>query len=864
MEPTYDPKLVESRWYDRWDRAGVFRPEHNPDGEPFCVVIPPPNVTGQLHMGHALNHSIHDAIVRRKRMQGYAALWLPGTDHAGIATQNVVERELAAEGMSRHDIGREAFIEQVWSWKRRYGDRIDLQMRRLGDSVDWSRERFTMDEGLSRAVREVFVRLYDEGLIYRGNRIINWCPRCGTALADIEVEYDEEPGELVYLTYPFTDAPGGITVATTRAETMLGDTAVAVHPDDGRYKAFVGRTVLLPLMDRVIPIIADDAVDPEFGTGAVKVTPAHDPNDYEIGLRHGLEAPQIIDERAVIVSTRIEFDGMDRFEAREAVKHELFREGAVEKVEQHSHSVGHCYRCGTVIEPYLSDQWFVKVRPLTIPAIEAVANGRTRFIPSRWEKNYFHWMENLRDWCISRQIWWGHRIPVWYCDDCGEVIVAREDPTACSCGSTILRQDEDVLDTWFSSALWPFSTLGWPDQTADLDRFYPNAILITGFDIIYFWVARMMQMGPHFMGDVPFVDTIIHGLVREASGAKMSKSSGNALDPMEIVEEQGADPLRLALIQAAAPGHDVPFDVEWVDGARRFGNKLWNAVRFTLQYVRDVPDDGGYPDDPDPIGRWILSRLGEVAGRFDELCDEYRLADAYGLLYNFAWSEAFDWYVEMAKSPLRDAERAEGTRQVLAVLMRDLLKLFHPAIPFVTEELWNELKQGDGLLAGSSWPVVPPYQSPEGIETLQELVTGIRRFRAEHGLPPRTPLTVTVSDAERFRGGWWEEQLRSLALCETRFEAPPSDVAGYARLVAGTVQGFIPLAGLIDVDAERTRLERSIDKIQKDLSTVEGKLSNDDFRAKAPASVVEKEATKRDDLRRRLDKLVVQLEELGG
>jgi len=863
MEPTYDPKLVESRWYDRWDRAGVFRPEHNPDGDPFCVVIPPPNVTGQLHMGHALNHAIHDVIVRRKRMQGYAALWLPGTDHAGIATQNVVERELGVEGISRHDIGREAFIEEVWSWKRRYGDRITLQMRTIGDSVDWSRERFTMDDGLSTAVREVFVRLYEEDLIYRGNRIINWCPRCGTALADIEVEYDDEPGELVYLTYPFTDAPGGITVATTRAETMLGDTAVAVHPDDGRYKAYVGKTVLLPLVGRVIPIIADDAVDPEFGTGAVKVTPAHDPNDHEIGLRHRLEAPQVIDERAVVVSTGLEFDGMDRFEAREAVKHQLFRKGAVEKVEEYSHSVGHCYRCGTVIEPYLSDQWFVKVRPLTIPAIDAVADGRTRFIPSRWEKNYFHWMENLRDWCISRQIWWGHRIPAWYCDECGETIVAREDPARCPCGSTNLRQEEDVLDTWFSSALWPFSSLGWPEETPDLERFYPNAVLITGFDIIYFWVARMMQMGLHFMGDVPFADAVIHGLMRDASGVKMSKSTGNALDPLEIIEEHGADPLRLALVQAAAPGHDVPFDAEWVDAARRFGNKLWNAVRFTLQHVRDVPEEGGYPDDPGPIDRWILSRLADVVARFDELSDEYRLSDAYGLLYNFAWSEVFDWYLEMAKSPLKDARSAESTRQALGVLMRDLLKLFHPVIPFITEELWNELKLGDGLLAGSSWPVVPPYQAPEGVEMLQELVTGIRRFRAEHNLPPRTPLSVTVSDAEGFRGGWWEEQLRSLAWCETRFEVPPSDLAGYARLVAGTVQGFIPLAGLIDVDAERIRLKRSIDKVRQDLSVVETKLSNDDFRAKAPAAVVEKEATKRDDLLRRLDKLLTQLEELG-
>jgi valyl-tRNA synthetase len=864
MEPTYDPKLVESRWYDRWDHAGVFRPEHNPDGEPFCVVIPPPNVTGQLHMGHALNHAIHDVIIRRKRMQGYAALWLPGTDHAGIATQNVVERELAVEGMSRHEIGREAFIEQVWSWKRRYGDRITLQMRMIGDSVDWSRERFTMDEGLSAAVREVFVRLYEEGLIYRGNRIINWCPRCGTALAEIEVEYEDEPGELVYLTYPFTDIPGGITVATTRAETMLGDTAVAVHPDDGRYKAYVGKTVRLPLVGRVIPIIADDTVDPEFGTGAVKVTPAHDPNDHEIGIRHQLDAPKMLDEQAVVAFTGLEFDGMDRFEAREAVKHKLFNIGAVEKIEDHMHSVGHCYRCGTVIEPYLSDQWFVKVRPLTIPAMEAVADGRTRFVPKRWEKNYFHWMENLRDWCISRQIWWGHRIPAWYCDECGTTIVAREDPTECSCGSTSLRRDDDVLDTWFSSALWPFSSLGWPDETPDLKRFYPNTVLITGFDIIYFWVARMMQMGLHFMGDVPFVDTVIHGLMRDSSGVKMSKSTGNALDPLEIIEEHGADPLRLALIQAAAPGHDVPFDIEWVEGARKFGNKLWNAVRFTLQYIQHVPVDGGYPHDPDPIGRWILSRLADVVARFDELSDEYRLSDAYGLLYNFAWSEVFDWYLEMAKSPLRDPARAEGTREVLGVLMRDVLKLFHPAIPFITEELWSELKADDGLLAGSHWPTVPSYETPQGIDTLQELVTGIRRFRAEHGLAPRTPLTMLVSDADHLRGGWWEEQLRTLAFVEARFGAPPDDLAGHTRIVAGSTEGFIPLAGLIDIDAERARLERSIETARHELSAAEAKLANGAFRTKAPAAIVEKEEGKAVALRQRLDKLLAQLDELSG
>lgn len=865
MQPTYDPKSVESHWYPRWEEAGLFRPEYRPDGEPFCVVIPPPNVTGQLHMGHALNHTIHDVIVRRKRMQGYAALWIPGTDHAGIATQNVVERELAAEGLSRHDIGREAFVEQVWSWKRRFGDRISHQMRRLGDSVDWTRERFTMDDGLSRAVREVFVRLYEEDLIYRGNRIINWCPRCGTALAEIEVEYQDEQGELVYLTYPFVGEPGGITVATTRVETMLGDTAVAVHPDDARYRRYVGKTVKLPLVGREIPIVADEAVDPEFGTGAVKVTPAHDPNDFEIGRRHDLPAVSVLDEEAKITAEGGRFQGMDRYEAREAVKQALFELGYVEKIESHQHSVGHCYRCGTVVEPYLSLQWFVKVRPLTIPAIEAVRDGRMRFVPKRWEKSYFHWMENLRDWCISRQIWWGHRIPAWYCDDCGETTVSREDPASCSaCGSGSIRQEEDVLDTWFSSALWPFSTLGWPDETDDLERFYPNSLLITGFDIIYFWVARMMQMGLHFMRDVPFYDTIIHGLVRDASGRKMSKSIGNAIDPLDIVDAHGADPLRLALIQAAAPGHDVPFDVEWVEGARKFGNKLWNAVRFGLLHLESgsVPADGGYPVEPSEADRWILARLGQVTARFDELADEYRLSDAYGQLYNFAWSEVFDWYLEFAKAPLREPEQAAPTKQTLGVVLRDLLKLFHPAIPFVTEELWSELV-GDGLVAGAGWPQVPTYELPDGVDTLRELITGVRRFRAEHGLGAKTELRLLLADPEGLAEEWWADQLRHLAGVEMT-DGAPEVASGHTRIVAGAVQGFIPLADAIDVDAERARLERAVQEARADLEKAEAKLSNEQFRSRAPAAIVAKEQAKAAEARRALEKLEAQLAELGG
>ncbi len=868
MKPTYDPKAVEARWYSTWEEAGLFRPEINPDGEPFTIVIPPPNVTGQLHLGHALDMSIQDLLIRRKRMQGYAALWLPGMDHAGIATQNVVERELAAEGISRHDLGRDEFIKQVWMWKERYGGRIGEQMRVLGFSTDWTRERFTFDEGLSSAVREVFVTLYEDGLIYRGNRITNWCPRCHTALSDIEVEHVDESGELTYITYPFTDGPlpdgtVGVTVATTRPETMLGDTGVAVHPDDERYQAVIGKTVRLPLMDREIPIVADAGVDPEFGTGAVKVTPAHDPLDFEIAERAGLEPIVVIDERARITAEGGRFVGLDRLEAREAVRIALADAGVIDHVEEYRHSVGTCSRCHTVIEPLLSLQWYVKVGPLVGPAIEAVKAGRSRFIPTRWEKSYFHWMENLRDWCISRQLWWGHRIPAWYCDACGEVIVARQDPTGCpACGGSELREDDDVLDTWFSSALWPFSTLGWPEQTADLARYYPTQVMVTGFDIIYFWVARMMKMGIHFTGEEPFTDIVIHGLIRTSDGAKMSKSAGNTVDPLDLVDTYGADALRLTLLQAAAPGQDVVYQEEWIDASRRFGNKLWNALRFAVEHVgvTGVPAEGGYPEDPGPEGAWILGRLREVATRVDELLDGYRLSDAYGLLYNFAWSEVFDWYLEMAKTPLQDEGRADGVKAVLGVVLRDLLKLFHPAIPFLTEELWSELV-GEGFVAGSRWPEVPHYAAPEGIADLQELIVGVRRFRAEHGLSPKRELTVGITASDGFPQ-WWAEQIGSLANAtpEMLGEAPTS---GMTRIPAGSLTGFISLAGLVDVDAEKARLEKSISEAEDQLAKFQGKLANPSFRERAPEDIVAKEERKALETEQLIAKLRGQLAELG-
>jgi len=866
MNPTYQPDEVESRWYSLWEESGSFSPEVNPDGEPFCIVIPPPNVTGVLHMGHALDHSIQDAIIRRKRMQGYAALWLPGMDHAGIATQNVVERELRNEGLSRHDLGREAFVDQVWAWKEKSGGTITNQMRKLGDSSDWSRERFTFDEGLSKAVRTVFVTLFDEGLIYRDDRIINWCPRCHTALSEIEVEYEDDPGELTYIRYPFADGTGSVMVATTRPETMLGDTAVAVHPDDPRYADAIGKTVMLPLMDREIPIVADEGVELEFGTGAVKVTPAHDPLDFEIGQRHGLESIQVIDTEGNITLRGGEFAGMDRFEAREAVRSSLRELGVIEKIDEHPHSVGHCSRCHTVVEPMLSLQWFVKVQPLVGPAIDAVKSGEARFIPKRWENNYFRWMEDLHDWCISRQLWWGHRIPAWYCEACGETIVAMDDPTECSsCGSTALHQDEDVLDTWFSSALWPFSTLGWPEETNDLAKFYPTSVLVTGFDIIFFWVARMMKMGVHFTDEAPFPDIVIHGMIRDGDGVKMSKSTGNALDPLELIEEYGADSVRLSLIQSAAPGHDVPLDLERVDAARRFGNKLWNAVRFAVEFmdVKRVPIDGGYPTDPGPEDAWILARLGGVAAEMDRLLDEYRQSDAYGVLYSFAWSEVFDWYLEMAKTVSSDdGERAATMRQTLGVVLRDVLKLFHPVIPFITEELWSNLAGGPELMITSSWPAVPAVEAPHHVRSLQEIVTGVRSFRTQHQIPRSTGIPVTVATDQPVPQ-WWLDQLSSLGDCTPSAGDRPDPVTGYSRLSGGGVEAFIPLEGIIDVEAERPRIAKVIAGLESSIARSRGKLDNPNFRDKAPAEVIEQEEDRLAEVEAELVKQQRQLAELG-
>ena len=868
LSGSYEPAVVEARWYPIWEESGAFKPEVNPDGEPFAIVIPPPNVTGVLHIGHALDHSIQDAIIRRKRMQGYAALWLPGTDHAGIATQMVVERELADEGLTRQELGRARFVEQVWVWKGRSGGAITQQMRALGDSCDWTRERFTLDEGLSAAVREVFVALYEKGLIYRGHRIINWSPGLMTAISDIEVEYEEVVGQMVHVTYPFSgpdpDAREGIAVATTRPETMLGDTGVAVHPEDERYRHLIGRTVRLPLMDRDIPVVADEAVDPMFGTGAVKVTPAHDPLDFEIAMRTGLPPVEVIGADGRMTGEAGSFAGLDRFDARERVVEALRRGGYVDRIEEYVHTVGHCSRSGAVIEPLLSRQWFVKVGDLIGPAVDAVRSDECRFVPRRWEKNYFHWMENLQDWCISRQLWWGHRIPAWYCDLDGSVMVSRERPHCCSeCGSEDLRADEDVLDTWFSSALWPFSTLGWPDRTMDLERFYPTDVLVTGYDIIFFWVARMLKMGLEFVGDVPFREVVIHGLVRASDGRKMSKSLNNMVDPMEMIDRYGADALRLSLLQSASPGHDVPFDIKWVDAARRFGNKLWNALKFALIHIEpaSVPPIGGYPPAPGPVDRWILSRLGQVATEVDALLDRHRLSDAYSKLYSFAWSEVFDWYIEMSKPTLVEGGPGAGaTRLTLGVVLRDLLKLFHPAIPFLTEELNSHLV-GDTLLITSTWPDVPQYTAPRGMENLQELISGLRRFRAAHGLGTRMDLNPIIHDPDGIWDDWWEPQVKALASSTATVGEPPEE-AGHMRVVAGSVHAFVPLAGLVDVEAERSRLASRIAKVEKDLRRAERKLSNPSFRERAPADIVAKEEAKAAGARKSLGSLQEQIDAL--
>jgi len=874
----YEPHDVEKRWYAEWEGKGYFAAAATSGKKPYSIVIPPPNVTGALHMGHALNNTLQDILCRWKRMQGYNVLWMPGTDHAGIATQNVVERQLAAEKMDRHELGREAFIERVWKWKAESGGQIIGQLKRLGASCDWERERFTMDEGLSKAVRTVFVKLYEDGLIYRDNRLINWCPRCHTALSDIEVEHEEKKGHLWHIRYPVAGEPGKyVVVATTRPETMLGDTAVAVHPEDGRYRELVGKKVVLPLIHREIPVVADDYVDLEFGTGVVKITPAHDFNDFEVGARHGLDRINVLDESGIINSAGHQYEGMDRFEARKRIVAELDEAGLLEKIDDHGMSVGGCYRCKTVVEPYLSLQWYVKVGPLAERALAAVKDGRTRIVPKQWENTYYDWMENIRDWCISRQIWWGHRIPAWFCDHCGEVTVSMTDPTKCAkCGSDEIRQETDVLDTWFSSALWPFSTMGWPEKTDLLKTFYPTSCLVTGFDILFFWVARMMMMGLHFMDEVPFRDVYIHALVRDAQGQKMSKSKGNVIDPLTVIDQYGTDAFRFTLAAFAAQGRDIKLAEERISGYRNFCNKVWNAARFTLMNLEGF-DPAGMKLEGLALSagdKWILHRLNETIRETNAALEEYRYNEAAMVLYQFTWSEFCDWYLELSKRDLygNDPERKRVAQYVLWYTLEQLLRLLHPFMPFITEEIWQALpkagarseERGTGKFEPRTSNLEPASimlaDYPEfsesrsfpddaaDMEKVMAVISAIRNIRGEMEVPPSKEIAVILSC-----GG--EESLNLMKHNEGSVIALArvSDLAmgvGIAKpedasiQVAGDVQVYVPLKGLVDAEAEIQRLLKEIAKIDKEIELFSKKLENPSFVDRAPADIVAKEREK--------------------
>ncbi|MHB8895034.1 MAG: valine--tRNA ligase [Candidatus Geothermincolia bacterium] len=854
----YEPGAVEDRWYSVWQERGYFHADPAAEKKPFSQVIPPPNVTGVLHMGHALNNTLQDIVARRRRMQGYEVLWMPGTDHAGIATQNVVERQIEKEGTDRHQMGREAFVERVWEWKEQYGGTIIHQLKTLGCSCDWERERFTMDEGCSRAVRTVFKELYDEGLIYRGKYIINWCVRCHTALSDIEVEHEEKTGHLWYIKYPYSDGTGEVIVATTRPETMLGDTAVAVYPTDERYADVVGRTVNLPLTDRQIPVITDKYIDPEFGTGALKVTPAHDPNDYEIGQRHDLEQVNILNPDGTLNKNGGPYEGMDRYEARDAVVRDLKSQGLLVREEEHLHAVGHCYRCHTEVEPYLSTQWFVKMEPLARPGIEAVRDGRIKFSPERWSKVYFDWMENIRDWCISRQLWWGHRIPVWYCDVCGRKIVEIETPAACPCGSTTLRQDEDVLDTWFSSGLWPFSTMGWPDKTPTLETFYPTSVLTTAFDIIFFWVARMIMMGLRFMGDVPFRDVFVTALVRDFEGKKMSKSSGNVIDPLDVIEVYGTDALRFTLGSIAVPGRDINLAEERIEGNRNFVNKIWNAARLVISNLEGYEPAGGLPADLDLADRWIMSRLAGLIERVEEGMDSFNFSVAGKALHQFFWGDFCDWYLELVKPRFYRGTPEEklAAQAVSHKVLECALRLLHPYMPFVTEELWQKLPGTGESIMIAPWPDAIDFpideEAEREMELLQSAIVGIRSARSEHGIPPSGKVGAVIvckrGDAREVlekRMGYLEG-LAGLSSVEFSDSAPGEGFG--MRVVVESLEAYLSWERGVDAGEEIDRLARRLAKVEVDLEKTIAKLASEGFVAKAPSAVVEKEREKEREL----------------
>ena len=871
MDRTFDASALEKPLYDWWESQGYFRPRIQPGRQPFVISMPPPNVTGALHLGHGITSSVEDALIRYRRMTGQPTLWVPGSDHAGIATQNVVEREIAKDGLTRHDLGREAFIERIWEWKDVYHARITEQHRRLGVSCDWERERFTLDEGLSRAVREAFVRLYEDGLIYRGTYLINWCPRCATAISDLEVDHEDEDGHLWYVRYWTKDRGRSIVVATTRPETILGDTAVAVHPEDERYTDLVGLEVVLPAMGRTIPIIADEAVDPEFGTGAVKVTPAHDPNDYGMGKRHGLPSIPVMNADATMNEEAGPYAGQDRYECRKNLVEELRAAGDLVKVEPHAHSVGHCQRCATIVEPRISTQWFVRAKELGDPTLEAVDDGRVRIVPERFTKIYRNWMENIRDWCISRQLWWGHRIPVWYCDACGEQTCSRTDPTECAhCGSKALRQDEDVLDTWFSSGLWPFSTLGWPDQTADLDYFYPTAVLETGYDILFFWVARMIMLGMRLTGKEPFHTVYLHGLVRNEEGKKISKSMADAwrYDPLKIIDEYGQDPLRFTLLTGSTPGNDMKLSPARVEANRNFGNKIWQAARYVLANLGDDPSafaPSEEPLAPASLGhagdRWIVSRYHGLVESVTRLVEAYQLGEAGRQIYDFLWGEYCDWYIEMSKVRLRDpqAEEADQARKVLVHVLEGCLKLLHPYMPFITETIWQYLPHRGEALIVAPWPLSGDRdnEAESTLEGLMEMVRAIRNARTEHEVEPGRRIAAIIAagdQAPALRGLAgeleWLARIDSARLqIEESLDAAPEKAL---TLVAGGYECYLPLDALIDLDKERARLASELEALQGEVARSEKLLRNQGFVAKAPEAVVQRERDKLADALQRL------------
>ena len=875
----YEPGPIEDKWYMKWVEEGLFKADPASPKPKYSIVIPPPNVTGSLHVGHALDNTLQDILCRSKRMQGFEVLWLPGTDHAGIATQNVVERSLAKEGISRHDLGREKFVSRVWEWKNEYGSTIIRQLKKLGASCDWDRERFTMDEGLSVAVRKIFVDLYNKGLIYRGKYLINWCPRCHTALSDLEVEHQETEGKFYEVAYKFADGSGDLRVMTTRPETILGDTAIAIHPRDEKNRHLIGKKVIVPIVGRVIPVIEDNMVDPEFGSGCVKITPAHDPNDFLVGQRHGLEQIQVIDDNGIMCGEASgKYAGMDRFEARKAIVADLEADGSLIKTEDIRHSVGECHRCHTVIEPYLSEQWFVRTKPLADAGVESVKAGKIRFVPDQWTGVYYQWMENIRDWCISRQLWWGHRIPAWYCDKCGEVIVDTETPSACpKCGNTELRQEEDVLDTWFSSALWPFSTMGWPEETELLKKFYPTSVLVTGFDIIFFWVARMIMFGLHGMkGEVPFHDVYIHALVRDEKGQKMSKSKGNVIDPLTIIDEYGADALRFTLAALTVQGRDIFLSTERIATYRLFMNKLWNASRFALMNLEDATDGMEWDENELSLhDKWILNRISQVSAEMKRRLDGYFFGEAARLMYDFVWGELCDWYLELSKPALRGEEgeaRRKTTQAVLLAVFEDVLKLLHPFIPFVTEELWHAFPFGKEIIERTEWPAPRLEKIDEAVirdmDLVREVIRSVRNLRAEARIAPQQQIpraVLSVHNDEKLALIRSSEALIKLLTKAEKLEIMDSSADKPQKSLASVlddVQIYLPVGDLLDVDKEIQRLNNDLSKIEKDIEKGKAKLANPQFIERAPEEVIRKEKetladneTKRERIKENLSSL---------